>query len=245
MSTGSPSRLMTLPAELLNLILEILLIDPRGITIASSAERAHNIRRRQMLYNTVTPPAITRVSRQLRAETLPIFYSNAFKLCYHRHGPYAGKRTFHGAGCWLYRMGAEQMAMVRDLRLCTPPFELMRSHLRCWTDEISYGPEACWRRRTPRIYIGQEVDPDEVVPEDELSNGCINYRLIMEEPRSLASYERGRRLLARLEELVEMRPTETSYVRSAAQQRASIKKHGKLLLRSMDSTLVLSALKVV
>ncbi|KAK5726857.1 hypothetical protein LTR15_002747 [Elasticomyces elasticus] len=246
MSTDSPSRLMTLPAELRLLIFEILLIDPRGITIGSSDEKTHNVKRRDLLYDTVTPPPITRVSRQLRNGTLQAFYSNTFKVVNHEFGPHTIPHIFYGARCWLYRMGAEQRAMIKDLRLCTwPPFELLSTGLLCSTDKTSLGAMASWRRRTPRLYIGQEVVTDEPATEDKPSDECFYYRLIIEEPQGLASYKRGTRLLSNFERRAEMKPSDGVSDWLAAQQRASLKKHRKWLLESVDPALVLSALKLV
>ncbi|KAK4899702.1 hypothetical protein LTR27_002968 [Elasticomyces elasticus] len=203
MSTESPSRLMNLPGELRNLIFEILLIDPRGIIIGSSDEKTHNVKRRDMLYATVTPPPITRVSRQLRDETLQVFYSNTFKLCH--YGP---RRCYHyipiaGATCWLYRMDAEQRAMVKDLRLCTwPTFEIPSTAVGGYIYETSHGPMTCWHRRTPRVYISREVKYD------KLDNGSHYYRVIIEEPQGLASYRRGTRMLSDLERRAEMEPSD-------------------------------------
>ncbi|KAK5693320.1 hypothetical protein LTR17_025103 [Elasticomyces elasticus] len=106
------SRLLELPAELRTQILELLLIARSSIAVSNSGSRQP--------CKPATQPAISRTNRQLRHESLPIFYSaNTFVLRYQLLCEWQFKNMLIAAHTWLCSMTSKQRAMLRKLVVCT------------------------------------------------------------------------------------------------------------------------------
>ncbi|TKA66749.1 hypothetical protein B0A55_10238 [Friedmanniomyces simplex] len=106
--------------KLRNRVYDFLLLAPYTIPISTSLEFPSTSSSHHALHQSILPPPITRASRQLRRETLALFYGgNTFELYLHSSENVAISRVINGATCWLTRMGEEQRGMVREMVLCT------------------------------------------------------------------------------------------------------------------------------
>ncbi|KAK4898260.1 hypothetical protein LTR27_004267 [Elasticomyces elasticus] len=117
------SRLLDLPPELRNRIFEDVLVELDTVIIVGSSTRLPYDPCNLQWKKAKLPP-ITAASRQIRYETLSLYYGTKifevhldYMLNRNQSGLTCLHRALNGAALWLHRMGAQQRAMVKNLVL--------------------------------------------------------------------------------------------------------------------------------
>ncbi|KAK5697648.1 hypothetical protein LTR17_023930 [Elasticomyces elasticus] len=119
------SRLLDLPPELRNRIFEDVLAElDTVISVGSSTRLPYDPCNEDPQWRKAKLPHVTAVSRQIRYETLSLYYGTKifevhldYGLNSNQSGLTCLLRALNGAALWLHRMGAQQKAMVKNLVL--------------------------------------------------------------------------------------------------------------------------------
>ncbi|KAK5714476.1 hypothetical protein LTR15_010658 [Elasticomyces elasticus] len=117
------SRLLDLPPELRNRIFEDVLAELDTVIIVGSSTLLPYDPCNLQWKKAKLPP-ITAASRQIRYETLSLYYGTKifevhldYRLNRNQSGLTCLHRALNGAALWLHRVGAQQRAMVKNLVL--------------------------------------------------------------------------------------------------------------------------------
>jgi len=106
-------------------------------------------------------PALTRISREVRRETLPVYYgANLFVIVVEgiielkRTAPVQTWKT-HGAESWLHNVGASNIALLRNLEICLDHRGYLdASGSRLWREF----PKAIRRGTLSRLFTEEKLD---------------------------------------------------------------------------------------
>lgn len=128
-TTHQESRLMKLPAELRNLIYELVVVEAKTIDIVDP----DHVQGGPGVSERAKQPGIAQVCRQLRREVLPIFYSqNTFRVnaCGYWYLSHAERNCIW----WITRLRDSSKALVRNIRICT--FACAASMIEGWNNSL-------------------------------------------------------------------------------------------------------------